>query len=207
MVSTIILAAGTGSRCNLGYNKLLYKINGKMLIEYTLDNFKNGEIVLVVSENDYDTFNCYFKDIKIVIGGKTRQESVINGLNACSYNDVLIHDGARMFITEEVVKRVLEALKANVAVVPCVKVKDSIKNGEGKNINRDNLYIAQTPQGIKKDLYLNVVNENCSDDVTVLEKAGYDVAIVEGNYNNIKVTTIEDIEYAEFKIGGNNDLS
>ncbi len=206
MVSTIILAAGSGSRCNLGYNKLLYKINGKMLIEYTLEKFQDHDIVLVVSKDDYEVFSERFANLKIVIGGDTRQQSVINGVKECRHEKILIHDGARIFIDEQTINNVVNALEDNVAVVPCVKVKDSIKDNNGCNVERSNLNIAQTPQGIKKSVYLKCVNEECTDDVSVIEKCGYDVVIVEGNYKNSKITTIDDINYAHFLIGGENDL-
>ncbi len=206
MVSTVILAAGTGSRCNLGYNKLLYKIKGKMLIEYTLEKFSGHEIVLVVSEQEYSEFSQRFRDLKVVVGGKTRQQSVINGVKNCKYENVLVHDGARVFVDETTITNVVNELNDNVAVVPCVKVKDSIKDNCGSNIDRSNLNIAQTPQGIKKSIYLDCVNEECTDDVTVLEKCGYNVKVVEGSYQNSKITTIEDIKYAHFLIGGENDI-
>ncbi|MFV0424648.1 MAG: 2-C-methyl-D-erythritol 4-phosphate cytidylyltransferase [Bacilli bacterium] len=207
MKSVIILAAGSGSRCGLGYNKLLYKINGKMLIEYTINQFDGYEIILTVNSNDFNVFKEKFSDYKIVIGGETRQESVRNAINVCSNENILIHDGARIFIDKETILNVENAILKNNAVVPCVKVKDSIKNQFGKNIERNNLFIAQTPQAVKKSLYLSCFGKEYSDDVSVLEQCGYDVCIVEGNYNNIKITTIEDIEFAKFKLGGRNDLS
>lgn len=202
MKSVIILAAGSGSRCNLGYNKLLYKINDKMLIEYTLDKFKGYEIILTVSKNDYDMFKRTFPNLKIVLGGTTRQQSVKNAVEVCENENVLIHDGARIFVSSQTISNVENAITNNNAVVPCVKVKDSIKNQNGANVERDNLYIAQTPQAVKKSIYLSCVDSECSDDVSVLEKCGYDVCIVEGDYNNIKITTIDDIEFAKFKLGG-----
>lgn len=202
MKSVIILAAGSGSRCNLGYNKLLYKINDKMLIEYTLDKFKGYEIILTVSKNDYDMFKRTFPNLKIVLGGETRQQSVKNAVEVCENENVLIHDGARIFVSSQTISNVENAITNNNAVVPCVKVKDSIKNQNGANVERDNLYIAQTPQAVKKSIYLSCVDSECSDDVSVLEKCGYDVCIVEGDYNNIKITTIDDIEFAKFKLGG-----
>lgn len=202
MNSVIILAAGTGSRCNLGYNKLLYKINDKMIIEYTLEKFTGHDIILTVSENDYDLFQKTFPNYKIVIGGATRQQSVKNAIEVCENENVLIHDGARMFVSIETIASVEATIEDNVAVVPCVRVKDSIKNSDGNNIDRNNLFIAQTPQAVKKSLYLSCVNEECTDDVSVLEQCGHKVVIVEGDYNNIKITTNDDIEYAKFKIGG-----
>lgn len=206
MKSVIILAAGNGSRCNLGYNKLLYKVNGKMLIEYTMEKFKDYEIILTVSENDFSVFKSKFPNVKIVIGGATRQQSVRNAIESCESENVLIHDGARIFVTSEVIKNVEDAIEKHNAVVACVSVVDSIKNSNGKNIERSDLYIAQTPQAVKRSLYLDCVSEECSDDVSVLEKCGYDVCIVEGNYENIKITTSNDIQYAEFKLGGEYDL-
>ncbi len=207
MNSVIILAAGSGTRCGLGYNKVLYEINGKPLIEYTIEKFVGYEVIIAVSNEDYLYFKEKFAKYKIVIGGSTRQESVINAMKECNNEDVLIHDGARVFVPTNVINNVREALISHNAVVACVMVKDSIKDKNGKNIDRSSLYIAQTPQGVKKSIYLNCVDKEYSDDVSVLENCGYDVEIVEGSYQNIKITTIEDIEYANYKLGGNNDLS
>ncbi len=202
MNDVIILAAGSGKRCNLGYNKLLHKINGRMILEYTMDKFKDYNIILTVSEDDYDIFVEKFKDCKIVIGGATRQQSVVNAMKLCTSESVLIHDGARMFVSSQVIENVAKASVLSDAVVPCVKVKDSIKDEHGRNIERSNLHIAQTPQAVKRGLYLQCVAEECTDDVSVLEKCGHDVCIVEGSYDNVKITTIEDIEFAKLKIGG-----
>lgn len=202
MNSVVILAAGVGSRCNLGYNKLLYKINGKMIIEYTMEKFKGYDVILTVSNDDFETFSKLFPNITIVIGGTTRQESVKNAVKVCKHENVLIHDGARMFVNDDVIKNVSKAIETSNAVVPCVAVKDSIKDINGCNLDRSKLFIAQTPQAVKKSLYLECVNEECTDDVTVIEKCGYNIVVVEGDYENIKITTAEDIKYAEFKLGG-----
>ncbi|MFV0499699.1 MAG: IspD/TarI family cytidylyltransferase [Bacilli bacterium] len=206
MKTVIILAAGSGSRCNLGYNKLLYKISNKMLIEYTLEKFKGYDIIITVSAVDYELFVKKFPNYKIVLGGKTRQESVYKAMLICESENILIHDGARIFVDTDTILRVENALTDVVAVLPSVVVKDSIKDQNGKNIDRSNIYIAQTPQGVKRSVYLSCIDKECSDDVTVIEKCGFEVVMVNGSYSNIKITTIEDLEYAKFKLGGNNDL-
>ncbi len=205
MYSVVLLAAGSGSRCNLGYNKVLHKINDKTLLEYTLEHFESEDIIIVVSENDFDDVSRMLPNYKIVLGGQTRQESVRNGVSQAKFQDVLVHDSARVFISRNVIDNVYRGLFKSNAVVPCVKVKDTLKTLNGKTVDRDNLLIAQTPQGVKRDLFLKYYGEakcNVTDDVSIFEQLGEDVLIVEGDESNIKITTKEDIEYAEYKLGG-----
>ncbi len=205
MYSVVVLAAGSGSRCGLGYNKLLHKINGRMILEYTLDNFECNDIILVVSEKDFQAMKDHFPQYKICLGGKLRQDSVKNGVKLATYNHVLIHDGARMFVNSQVISNVASKLNDYNAVVPCVKLKDSVKDLDGNSVNRDSLMIAQTPQGVKRDLYLKYALESdfeLTDDVSLFECFGESVKIVEGDYANIKITTRDDLDYAKFKMGG-----
>lgn len=205
MYSLIIVAAGSGSRCGLGYNKLLYKINGKTLIEYTVSKFSCDDITLVVSNEDEEIMKSLFPDYNVVIGGNTRQQSVMNGMLHAKYQNVLIHDGARIYIDNVVVNNVLACLDSFNAVVPCVKIVDSLKDLNGKSVDRNQFVSAQTPQGVKRDLfikYFNATSEIVTDDVSLFDKFGERIGVVDGSYENIKITTIDDIKYAEYKLGG-----
>lgn len=202
MFGVIILAAGIGSRMNLGYNKMLYKIDNKPIYLHTLDKFKDfDEIVLVINRDDKIKVSG---NIKVVYGGKTRGESVYNGLEKIESDYVLIHDGARPYISDEVINKVKESLLINDACGVAVKVKDTIKeykNGKLKTLNRDDLIAMQTPQGGKTSLLKKVyeLEKNdgfiSTDDIQVIEKySNVKIDIVFGSYDNIKITTIEDVK-------------
>lgn len=201
MYGVIILAAGIGSRMNLGYNKMLLKIDEKPIYMHTLDKFKDfNEIVLVV--NEADNINP-IDGVKIVIGGKSRGESVYNGLKYINSEYVLIHDGARPYIDLKTIKEFKNELSNYDALAVATKVKDTIKeykNGIIKTLNRDDLIAMQTPQGGKTELFKKCYELEkkdgftSTDDIQVIEKySNAKIGIVYGNYSNIKITTIEDV--------------
>lgn len=201
MIGIIILAAGIGSRMNLGYNKMLYEIDGAPIYKKTLEIFKCFDEIVVV-KNECDTLDLPSK-VKVVNGGKTRGESVYNGLKMITSDYVLIHDGARCYLDNESLNRCIDALKFNDAIGLGVKVKDTIKliNNEGvKTLKRDDLVAMQTPQGGKTKLFLSAYEKekingfDSTDDLEVIEKyTNAFIKIVEGSYNNKKVTTKEDL--------------
>ena len=125
MTGVIILLAGKGERMNLGYNKILYEINNVPIYKMTLEAFKDFDEIIVV-KNESDNLDLP-SNVKVAIGGKTRGESVYNGLKLVESDNVLIHDGARCFVSQEIIKNCLEALKENVLIGVGVKVKDTIK--------------------------------------------------------------------------------
>ena len=218
--SAIVLAAGSGSRMGLDVKKQYLNLLGKPLVYYALDTFeKSGvsEIVLVTSPGDeayvkeeiVDAFG-FLKVSAIVPGGKERYDSVYEGLKACSGDYVLIHDGARAFITEDVIKRAMEDVvksKANVAAVP---VKDTIKLSDADGfvadtIDRSRAWSVQTPQSFSlplvKEAYEKALSGDTTgitDDAMIVEKmTDCKVKFIEGSYDNIKVTTVEDIALGE----------
>jgi len=213
----IIVAAGNSTR--MGSNKQLMTVRNIPVIVRTLMAFQGCEsvsrIILVTRAEDIFVMQSLADEYgisklsDIVCGGKNRPESVLNGFARLSQNEetVLIHDGARPLVTSRVICSVADALKERVAVTCAVKVKDTIKqvdeNGKVvKTLLRDSLVAVQTPQGVKTKEYLDAINkaEDISvftDDMSVMESAGYDVYTVEGDYKNIKITTYEDILSAE----------
>jgi 2-C-methyl-D-erythritol 4-phosphate cytidylyltransferase len=212
--SVIILAAGSGKRTGLNHNKILLKIKGKRVIDYSLDFFKKygkcNEIIIVSSSNDYDNFFKEFEhtNIKVVQGGLTRTDSVRLALNKAVNDYVLIHDGARPFINEESINKLLISLENNDSVTLGVKVKDTIQEIDGSNItktlDRSKLIITQTPQGFKKESLIKAhelaLRDGYSgtDDTVLLEKyLGVKAKYIDGDYRNIKLTTIEDIKLLE----------
>ena len=206
----IITAGGTSSR--FGRNKLLEKINGKEIILYTLEAFKNIKlsttIITVSDELRENIKNIIPKNIKLVQGGNTRQQSVFNGLKALD-NDtelVIIHDGARPLIKQHAIEQCIKKAKETKAAIVAVKAIDTIKitAPDGLIIStpqRDTLRCAQTPQIFDYNLILNahtkLQGKNFSDDAGLLESLNIPVYTVDGEYSNIKITTQSDIQLIE----------
>lgn len=208
--------------------KQFMEIKGKPVIWYSLFEFEKSkvdEIILVTGKEDIDyckkeiVEKYNLKKIKnVVAGGSERYESVYNGLKEVTGNIVLIHDGARPLINNEIIERSIEGTIKSDACVVGVPVKDTIKraNKEGYIIdtpNRSELWITQTPQSFKTDLvkmaYKKMKEElekgnttlNITDDAMVVEEfTTNQVRFVQGDYKNIKVTTPEDIDIAELFI-------
>lgn len=227
-ITAIVLAAGGGSRMKSKTKKQFMEIKGKPVIWYSLFEFEKSrvdEIILVTGKEDIDyckkeiVEKYNLKKIKnVVAGGSERYESVYNGLKEVTGNIVLIHDGARPLINNEIIERSIEGTIKSDACVVGVPVKDTIKraNKEGYIIdtpNRSELWITQTPQSFKTDLvkmaYKKMKEElekgnttlNITDDAMVVEEfTTNQVRFVQGDYKNIKVTTPEDIDIAELFI-------
>ncbi len=219
MNSAIIVAAGSGTRFGAEKPKQFLEICGKPLLIHTLEKFENcaaiDEIVLILSESEIETFQQTLKNFnlkklsKIVGGGKTRAESVRNGIDSLDKTKVKIvavHDGARPLVSSEEITETIEKAKEFGAVCLVGKVTDTIKRIEnGKiiaTIDRENLRRAQTPQTFRFDILRKAfAPENfdalATDECFLVEKAGFEVAIVEGSAKNIKITTREDFAIAE----------
>ncbi len=220
MNGVVIVAAGTGSRMNADINKQFIKLNDKEVIVHTIEKFYNNkninDIVVVIREDEQEYFNeniinkYKFNNIKIAYGGKERQDSVYNGIKKLDDNCdvILIHDGARPFVTNSIIENAINEAKQHNAVVVGVKVKDTIKVvGENGNVidtpNRSYLWSVQTPQVFKCDVitkaYEDAYNNNYygTDDAMLVERIGYDIKMVEGSYDNIKITTPEDLNFGE----------
>lgn len=213
--TAIILAAGNGTRMKADKSKLLLEINGKTVIERTVNTFSNiadiDDIIVVVRETDIPLYeNVLSKyNISYCIGGSTRQESVSNAVETVGNADMLIiHDGARPLVTENEISNTLRVAQEKGAAAVGVKVKDTIKvvDRNNKIINtpqRSSLIAIQTPQIFKFDKYVEAMklakeqNKDFTDDCKLLENAGEDVFVVDGEYTNIKITTPEDIPVAE----------
>ena len=221
MISAIILACGKGKRMGSAISKQFIDIKGKPIIYYTLKKFSENKkidnIIVVLPEDEVK----YFKENilkkyelrinKIVIGGKERQDSVYNALKSLknsSTDIVLIHDGARPFISERIINEGIKFAEIYGAAAPGVMPKDTIKVKNEKNFsvdtpNRANLVSIQTPQVFKFDEILECHEkiryngEMVTDDTMVVEKYGYSVYLYDGEYTNIKVTTPEDLILAE----------
>lgn len=221
MISAVIVAGGKGTRMGLNINKQYFKIREKEVLAITIEAFHKidiiNEIIVVVGEDEIDfcvenVINRYdFSKVKkIVAGGMLRQQSVYNGLISCNSKTeiVLIHDGARPFVSEKMITDSIECAKQYGACTVAVPVKDTIKIGNAENslvstLNRDNLYSIQTPQAFKMDLLLRGHTEgiknklSVTDDTMLIEALGKEVKIVAGSYFNIKLTTPEDLVFGK----------
>lgn len=218
MNGVVIVAAGSGSRMKRDINKQFIKLDGKEIIAYTIEKFYKSEdiddIVIVIKENEEKYFieniiNKYgFDNIKLAYGGKERQDSVYNGIKKLNSNCeiVLIHDGARPFVNEDIIKNSIKETKENNAVVVGVPVKDTIKivNSDGNIVdtpNRSLLWSVQTPQSFKYEIITKAYEYAYSndyygtDDAMLVEHIGYNVKMIEGSYDNIKITTEEDLHF------------
>ena len=218
MNGVVIVAAGSGSRMKRDINKQFIKLDGKEIIAYTIEKFYKSEdiddIVIVIKENEEKYFieniiNKYgFDNIKIAYGGKERQDSVYNGIKKLNNNCeiVLIHDGARPFVNEDIIKNSIKETKENNAVVVGVPVKDTIKvvDSNGNIVdtpNRSLLWSVQTPQSFKYEIITKAYEYAYSndyygtDDAMLVEHIGYNVKMIEGSYDNIKITTEEDLHF------------
>ena len=216
MNGVVIVAAGTGSRMNMGINKQFIKLEGKEIIAYTIEKFYNNsnieDIVVVVKEDESEFFKkeildkYNFKNVKIAYGGKERQDSVYNGLKLLDEkcDVVLIHDGARPFVSDKIIDKSIEEAKEHKAIVVGVPVKDTIKVIDNdKNIvdtpNRSVLWAVQTPQTFNYNILIDAYKDAFknkfygTDDAMLVERIGYKVKMLEGSYNNIKITTQEDL--------------
>lgn len=216
MNGVVIVAAGTGSRMNMGINKQFIKLEGKEIIAYTIEKFYNNsnieDIVVVVKEDESEFFKkeildkYNFKNVKIAYGGKERQDSVYNGLKLLDEkcDVILIHDGARPFVSDKIIDKSIEEAKEHKAIVVGVPVKDTIKVIDNdKNIvdtpNRSVLWAVQTPQTFDYNILIDAYKDAFknkfygTDDAMLVERIGYKVKMLEGSYNNIKITTQEDL--------------
>lgn len=224
-VPVIVVAAGSSTRMK-GVSKAFATLNGIPVIVRTLLAFQKSpyisNIILVTKDEfiaDMQKFaNEYFitKISDIVKGGNCRQASVLNGLRCVKNSDkVLIHDGARPLISQNLIAEISKKLQCSDAVICAVKSKDTIKNVNSdylvtKTYNRDELYCVQTPQGADVKKYLKLLENaelsSFTDDASVFEYNNLPVYVVDGEYSNIKITTPDDLALAEFylrKMGEN----
>lgn len=211
----VILGAGNGTRMKMEKSKLLLEICGKTVIERTVSVFEEcpeiDEIIVVCRECDIEEFERLLPDenISFVIGGATRQESVANAIDVIDVCDfVVIHDGARPFVTEDVIIKTLDKAQITNAAATGVMVKDTIKvvNPDLDIVDtpdRSTLVSIQTPQIFEFKTYKKALakaseeGNNYTDDCQLIENLGLKVSAVIGDYDNIKITTKSDVSLAE----------
>ena len=213
-LAAIIVAGGSGKRFGSKEPKQFLLLNKKKMFIWSILAFKKvkecKQIILVVPEYKITEMQKYKKlyNIDIVCGGKERYNSVQNGLNSVKDNIdiVAVHDAARPLITDKIIKEVFcSAVKYGGAIAACI-ARDTIKfsnNGKNisKSINRNNIWQAQTPQMFKmkilKKVYSGKIPKNITDDAQLVERLGKKVMLVDGGYENFKVTQPIDFKLAE----------
>jgi 2-C-methyl-D-erythritol 4-phosphate cytidylyltransferase len=214
----IIVAGGKGMRMGADIPKQFLPIDGKPILMRTIERFHeyNPELgiilVLPQSQQEYWKQLCMEHNFKvshtIVNGGETRFESSRNGLEAIPDEEIGvagIHDGVRPFVSKEVIDNCFETARDDFAAIPVLPVTDTIryvdKQGGGKNVMRSDYRVVQTPQvfdiQLLKQAYNTEYQESFTDDASVVESLGCQATMVEGNRENIKITTPFDIIVAE----------
>lgn len=220
--TAIVLAAGKGTRMNSKIQKQFLEVEGKPVIYYSLKCFQESplirDIILVTGEESLSYCKeeivkrfGFSKVKKVTAGGKERYDSVYAGLCACDNTDyVLIHDGARPFVTEEILERTCFVVKETGACVVGMPAKDTIKISDRNKMvestpAREKVWLVQTPQAFRysliKESYESIRCKDMSgitDDAMIVEQErGVKVALVHGSYENLKITTPEDLIIAE----------
>lgn len=230
--AAIILAGGKGKRMGTSVSKQYLELEGYPVLYYALSTFEKSSvdyIVIVCGEGDeaYIEENIVKKyNIKkvavIVEGGKERYNSVYHGLNAieeiCSDTDiVLIHDGARPFVSTDIIEKLIKCCETEEACVAAVRAKDTIKISDREGYiretpSRETVWQIQTPQTFKYDIIKKAYNfvlggdtKDITDDAMVLERyCNHKIKLVEASYDNIKITTPEDMIFGKAILNNKN---
>ena len=226
MIGVVLPAGGVGARMGGDKPKQFLEIQGRPIYRHALDVFLEhpliSEIVFVCGADWLAHFSDEFKDlpIKVVVGGKERWNSVYNGLQALSddVKSVMVHDVARPFLPQSLLESCISELQADRSFVVALKAVDTIKRSRtasqvnkslnsnvitssivDETLNRDEIWLAQTPQGSSKQLLIDCfdsmsqTDQNPTDEASVLEACGIDVHLIEGSSWNDKLTTPEDL--------------
>lgn len=220
-VVAVVPAGGTGKRMGAGTSKQFLMLDGVPMMLHALRVLERApgvtEVVLVVPKEERDRALSEVveryglkKVLKVVPGGATRQESVQHGLNEVGEDVeiVVVHDAVRPFITEDRIERSIEAARKHGGAIVAVPMKDTPKQAGPdrliqRTLDRTDLWLAQTPQTFRRALVVEayrkaaIAHVHATDDAALVERLGHKVAIVEGSWENVKITTPEDMILAE----------
>lgn len=214
----IIVAGGKGLRMGTDIPKQFLPVDGKPVLMRTVSRFREYDpglgIILVLPREQHGYWDMLCREygftekFLVADGGETRFHSVRNGLamipdTACGV--VGVHDGVRPFVSVEVIKRCFDTAREHRAVVPVVPVVETVRHietsGQTRTVPRGDFRLVQTPQTfdikLLKQAYKQPYSNNFTDDASVVEALGHEVKLVEGNRENIKITTPFDLEVAE----------
>lgn len=216
-VGVVIPAAGQGKRMGTKESKQFLLFHQKPIFLHTIEVFDDhpeiDEIVVVVRGTEIERTKRLIEEqgikkvSKVVAGGRERQESVFLGLKEITTDLVLVHDAVRPFVTKKAVTRLISEIRDYDAAILAVPMKDTVKKVEQNcvfgTLQRNQLWSVQTPQGFRRELLMKAHieaeknNDFATDDSALVEKLGVNVRVVDGEYTNIKITTPEDLIFAE----------
>ncbi len=215
----IIPAAGSGSRMGLDHPKQFHSLHGIPILVHTVRTFIQSSCVdaivvvvpakhLVFTSNLMKEYGLAQDTLKVIAGGKRRQDSVKAGIDILdnTVTTVLVHDGARPLVSQQLIRDCCDAVSIHGAAIAAVPVKDTLKKSNSKNqilgtVDREDMWQAQTPQGATLSHFLAAYkvagNRDVTDEASLFEYAGYNVYLVEGSETNIKITRPDDLIIAE----------
>ena len=223
-VTAIIAAGGSGRRLGAAKPKQLLDIGGGTMLKHSVEAFARhprvSDIVIVLPAGHTSfawvtsTEPAAAPPIRVVQGGERRQDSVANGFDAVSAGAdvVLIHDAARPFVTADLIDRTIDAAATHGAAIAALQSRDTIKQVDASGaitatIPRETIYLAQTPQGFRREVLARAVaigrsGVEATDEAMLAERAGYTVHVVDGDPGNVKITTEEDLTAARARAAG-----
>ncbi|MFM8914112.1 MAG: 2-C-methyl-D-erythritol 4-phosphate cytidylyltransferase [Flammeovirgaceae bacterium] len=212
--TALIVAGGKGTRIKSAIPKQFIELKGKPILLHTLDAFirysPNIRIVLVLPEDDFgvwENIRTKFKfefPVQLQKGGESRFQSVRNGLQKVETGLVAIHDGVRPLVSEDIIGASFRLAAIHKCAIAAVRLKESIRMTDQDNtkaVDRSRFRLIQTPQTFEVDLIKSAYeikeDPSLTDDASVAERAGNIISLFEGSYENIKITTPEDLVVAE----------
>lgn len=222
-VSAIIAAGGAGRRVGAVTPKQMLDIGGGSILQHSVHAFvthpRISDVVVVLPPGQTSwpfasaMDSARLPPLRIVQGGARRQDSVANGFDAvdASAEVVLIHDAARPFVSAGLIDRTIDAAAAHGAAIAAVQSRDTVKRVAAgwivETIARETIYLAQTPQGFRRDVLAAAIaagraGADGTDEAALAERAGYTVHVVDGDAGNVKITTADDVEAARQRMGG-----
>lgn len=216
-ISAIILASGIGKRMKTNERKQFLKINNKDLLLYSLEAFQNigaiKETIIVSKKDDFkriEEITAGVKNIRIIEGGKRRQDSSLNGVKASKCRYVAIHDAARPNINGSFIKYLISNIDNYDCIVPAIKPDDTVRyiKNEIRTLDRSSVRLVQTPQIFNRKLILKALdlnkNQDITDDMEAFLMISNNYNIIKGNVRNRKITTIEDLEIMRCYMNNDN---
>lgn len=211
----IVTAGGIGKRMGNEIPKQFIEINGRPILMHTLEKLHSfnakAQFILTLPGDWFDYWNDLRKrhdfniHVEVVEGGKERFHSIKNALRFASGDIIAIHDGVRPLVSTETLERLLNRVSKFNAVIPVIGIKESVRvlrESQSEIMNRDSIKIVQTPQVFTKELihqaYQIDFSDDFTDDASVVERFGFTIDLVQGNEENIKITTPLDLKLAEY---------
>ncbi|GAB3890552.1 2-C-methyl-D-erythritol 4-phosphate cytidylyltransferase [Larkinella knui] len=216
----IIVAGGSGSRMGITSPKQFLPIGGLPILMHTIRRFCSSDpdlqVSVVLPNEQFPVWKAlchqynFTESIEVIAGGQTRFQSVRNGLAHIATNDglVAVHDGVRPFVTTDLIQASFETASRTGSAVACVPLKDSVRllapDGSSQAVDRANYRLIQTPQTFQLALFRRAFQAEeqpfFTDCASVVDYAGYPITLIDGSYDNIKITTPEDLAIAEQKL-------